>query len=109
MKNNALQPGDEDLSRVLREARPAPDLPPGFQNSVWHRIEAVELANESGDDFSWLDRVVGLLLRPRLAIASLALLVVLGGSLGVMNGVSLSKQAERDRYIASVSPMTVRE
>jgi len=108
---NSLKPldGDEALRKILREARPAPDLPPGFQNTVWHRIEAAELASEPNSEIPWLDRMVGWLLRPRLAIASIALLFILGGSLGVMAGVSHSKQTDRDRYVASVSPLTARE
>jgi hypothetical protein len=106
MKNKQHEPGDEELCSLLREARPTLELPAGFKNSVWHRIEAAELANVPAA--SWLDRAVGWLFRPRLAIASLIVLFALGASLGVVDGLSHSKQMDRDRYLTSVSPLSLR-
>ena len=106
MNNTLSQPDDAKLSQLLREARPAPPLPPGFQNAVWRRLEKAEPPQEPFSLAGWLDRCAAWLLRPRLAAAGLAVLLLVGALVGVMDGVSLSKQAAQQRYLASVSPMS---
>src|SRR5437762_9695133 len=39
MSEDVKQSGDEKLERLVRAARPSVELPPGFQSSVWRRIE----------------------------------------------------------------------
>jgi hypothetical protein len=96
--------GDERLRALLRVARPSPALPPGFQAAVWRRLEHAETASESTGATAWLDRLTAWLLRPRLALAGVTVLLLIGVSMGVLRGLSVSKDAARDRYLASVSP-----
>jgi hypothetical protein len=99
MKTTTSNPGDEALGKLLREARPAPSLPPRFQDNVWRRIER----NESPATPSWADALAALMLKPRFAIASVCTLLLLGALLGSREGSAHARQAAQDRYVASVA------
>jgi hypothetical protein len=105
---NHLPETNEDarLKGLLREARPAPDLPPRFQESVWRRLE--RQAAPAASSIGWLDRLVGLFLRPQFAMGSLALLLVIGSLTALPSGVQNARQAARERYLASVAPYPLR-
>jgi len=96
---------DERVSRLLKQTRPEPVLPPRFEESVWRRIERQELPASSGA--GWLDQFAAILLRPRLATAAVIVLLLFGGILGAMDGAGHAREAARDRYVASVAPVTV--
>jgi len=101
MQNQELPQNDPQLQPLLRNAYSKPELPLGFQKAVWNRIEKAE----SGSSVAiWLDNFIFHLLRPRAIIATLAVMVVLGGSLGILNGISNFKQTAQARYVASVNP-----
>ena len=106
MKNEVQQPDDGKLSALLREARPAPPLPPRFQEAVWRRIERAQAPGESLSLAEWLDRAAAWLLRPRLALAGVAAMLVVGISIGVVQGGSLANDLAKQRYLAAVSPIT---
>lgn len=101
---NTSLPDDPRLRSLLRDARPAPDLPPGFQNSVWRRIEHADVKSASLLDR--VDELVAWLLRPRHALVGATALVLLGITIGVMQGGNLAHDLARDRYVAAVSPLT---
>jgi hypothetical protein len=103
MKEDVKQPGDEKLGRLLRTARPEVELPPGFQNSVWQRIER-------GDPLSAgiLERLAGWFLTPRLATAAVAAVVLLAAGAGALRGIQNGEREARDRYVASVDPSYLR-
>jgi ABC-type nitrate/sulfonate/bicarbonate transport system permease component len=48
------------------------------------------------------------LLRPRVALAGLALALVAGGLTGVLSGVDDARQRAQDRYLAAVAPSPIR-
>ena len=99
MSEDLMQPGDEKLGKMLRAARPTAELPPGFQNRVWRRIER-------GDQTAvgiW-ERLAGWFLTPRLAAAGLAAVVLLAAGAGAMRGIRTGERDARDRYVASVDP-----
>ncbi|MEI7729303.1 MAG: hypothetical protein WCO56_07010 [Verrucomicrobiota bacterium] len=99
------EPDGERLGTLLREARPAPPLPPRFQESVWRRIEKSEKrATVSPTPLAWLERWVEQLLLPRFAMAGLTLLLVAGGLTGVVTSDSAAKQQAQERYLAAVAP-----
>jgi len=101
---------DQDEARlraVLRESRPAPSLPPRFQEGVWRRIEGDE-GNKSADSFPWLEALIRHVLRPRLALATVALLVLFGALLGVREGAELARQADQARYLDAVAHSVLR-
>ena len=105
MKENNLHPDDLQISTLLRQARVAPALPPRFQQNVWRRIEDAEAPAKSE---SWLDSLAALILRPRLAFATLAVLVFAGGLLGAYDGSQTARHDAQARYVASVAPSSLR-
>ena len=96
---------DEKLSALLRASRLSPDLPPRFRDNVWHRIEAAATPARSE---SWLDALALLLLRPKFAFASVAILLIVGSLLGVHDGSQIARHDAQIRYLASVAPESVR-
>ena len=106
--NANLEPSDERLRSLLRSARPAPPLPPRFQEGVWRRIEGGETpAAESPAAFAWLEQWVERLLLPRFALASLTLLLAAGGLTGAITSAGAAKQQAQQRYLSAVAPSTL--
>lgn len=104
MSNQSLEPFDAKLRGLLRAAHPAPPLPPGFQNAVWRRIERADAAPETTGVAAWLDQFAAWILRPRWALATVAVVLLMGAAIGVMDGLGASKQAAQIRYLSAVSP-----
>ena len=100
MKEN-LNSANAELGALLREARVSPALPPRFQENVWHRIENAEAPVKPA---SWLDTLADWILRPRLAIAATAALVLAGVLMGTVEGAQTARHAAQARYVASVAP-----
>jgi hypothetical protein len=100
-----MNPDDTKFSQVLRAARPSPSLPPRFQENVWRRIEDAEAPAKSG---SWLDALTALVLRPRFAYATVAMLVLAGAFLGTYQGAQTARHNEQARYLAAVAPDSLR-
>lgn len=90
---------DGRLRQLLATARPAADLPPGFVGRVWRRIEQREPA---GSGF-W-PGLAGWLLKPKIAWAGLAVLLLAAGTFGAARGVQAGEDLARARYVASVDP-----
>ena len=96
---------DPKLSAVLRESRLSPELPPRFQQNVWRRIETAEAPVKSE---SWLDSLAALVLRPKLAFATIAVLLVAGIGFGTLDGSQADRHDAQARYIAAVAPNSLR-
>ena len=109
MKEN-MNSDDAKLSTLLREAsRPAgPALPPRFQENVWRRIEDAEAPVPSTSRLSWLDALAALVLRPRFALATVAVLIVAGALLGVRDGGQIARRDAQTQYLAAVAPAALR-
>jgi hypothetical protein len=107
MNETTLDADDTALRRLLRRSRVAPALPPRFQEGVWRRIETAA-ANRDAVARHWLDAVVNWLLRPKLALAGAAALMLLGAWMGVHEGAQGARQAAQARYVASVAPNALR-
>jgi hypothetical protein len=105
MKEPNKLPDDPQLSGLLRQARVSPGLPPRFQQNVWRRLGDAEAAAPAG---SWLDSLAGLFLRPRVALAAAAVILLAGGLAGTMQGRQLARQDAQMNYLAAVAPQTVR-
>jgi len=105
MNKENLNPGDVRLGALLRASRPLPSLPPRFQEAVWRRIAEAEAPAKSD---SWLDALAALVLRPRLAYATVAALVLAGVLLGTYQGAQIAKRNQQARYLAVVAPDTLR-
>jgi hypothetical protein len=106
MKKENFNPADEKLVTLLRESRAFPALPPRFQENVWRRIEDAEAPVKSS--ITWLEALVALMLRPRFAYATLAVLILAGVSLGAYNGAQTARHDAEARYVASVAPNPLR-
>lgn len=100
MNPESKHPDDAKLRALVRESRSAPELPPGFQNAVWKRIERTEAATQS----HWLAMLAGWMFRPRFAAASLAAVMLLGLALGTFTSARAERADSQARYIASVNP-----
>jgi hypothetical protein len=98
---NTYDSKDAKVSALLRDTRTAPGLPPRFQEGVWRRIEAGETAETS---FSRLDAFINRLLRPRFAVAAMAVVIVLGSLVGTHEGKQDVRQTAQARYLASEAP-----
>ena len=107
MKTNNPNPDDAKLSSRLRESRLAPPLPPRFQDGVWRRIADADAEKAFGSP-AWLDAMISWVLRPRLAFATVAALVLAGALLGAHDGSQLARQDAQVRYLASVAPNALR-
>ena len=105
MKENHNFPDDPQVRALLREARVSPDLPPRFQQNVWRRIEDAEAPAKSE---SWLDAFAALILRPRLALAAAAVMLLAGVFAGTLDGRQLARHDAQMVYLASVAPDSVR-
>ena len=95
------------LSALMQEARVSPSLLPRFQENVWRRIEAAEAPQMSGS-VTWLDAFAALILRPRFAYATVAVLILTGVLLGTEQGAQVAKQDAQARYVAVVAPNSLR-
>jgi hypothetical protein len=109
MITNSPMPDEAKLRALLRESRPAPDLPPGFQDAVWRRIERTEAPAAARPAADWLDHLAAWFLRPGRAFATAAVMLVLGLSLGIAQGASRGKDLAKARYLDSVSPPALRQ
>ena len=99
MNKQRLQPSDEKFGALLRDARPVADLPPGFQNAVWRRVEKADERS-----LGFVQRLAGWFLTPRRATATFAAIVLLAAGAGVLRGMHTGEREARDRYLASVDP-----
>ena len=103
MSEDIKRPGDEELGRLLRSARPMGELPSGFENAVWRRIERGEQAS-----MGLVERLAGWFLTPRLATAALAVVVLVAAGAGAVHGMRTGEREALDRYVASVDPSYLR-
>ncbi|MEI7534083.1 MAG: hypothetical protein WCK57_06900 [Verrucomicrobiae bacterium] len=95
---------DQNLTALLRENRPAPELPSRFRQNVWRRIDdAAAPATET-----WLDALAALVLRPRFAVATAGVLLLAGILAGTLDGRQLARHDAQLNYLAAVAPHAVR-
>ena len=104
MNETHLNSEDLQLRERLKAAKPSPALPPRFGEHVWRRIEAAEAPVSTTRGPAWLETLAAVILRPRLAFATAALLVIAGGLLGARDGTELARKGAQARYVAAVAP-----
>jgi hypothetical protein len=108
MNKENTNPTDAKLGALLRASRVSPALPPRFQEGVWRRIEEAAAPVKSSDSIAWLDALAALMLRPRLAFATVATLALAGVLLGTYQGTQVARQDAQTRYLAVVAPNSLR-
>ena len=106
--NPAPGASDARLGTLLRESRVSPALPPRFQEGVWRRIEEAEAPARATGGLGWMNALAALVLRPRFALATAAVLIVAGTLFGVRDGNQMAKQDAQARYLAVVAPNSLR-
>lgn len=57
---------------------------------------------------AWLDAITALVMRPRFAFATAAVLIFAGALLGVREASQAVRQDAQARYVATVAPGTLR-
>ena len=57
---------------------------------------------------TWLDALAALVLRPRLAVITVAILVIAGALFGIRQGDRLAQQDAQSQYISAVAPVALR-
>ena len=84
MKTNNSNDNDASLRALLHEWKPEGSLPPRFQEQVWRRIERAETAPVPTVSLAtvFANWLTNLLPRPALATAYVAVLLVIGASVG---------------------------
>ena len=100
MNTPNLNPEDGRLNSLLRESRPAPGLPPRFQENVWRRIEQKHADTTAP---SWVESLAALILKPRFALATVCALMLVGVTLGSLNGTAHARHDAQERYLAAVA------
>ncbi|HUZ06739.1 MAG TPA: hypothetical protein VMV89_04555 [Candidatus Paceibacterota bacterium] len=105
MNKENINLDDAKLRAHLHSARVSPSLPPRFQENVWRRIEYADAPAKSE---SWLNALAALVLRPRFALATATVLVVVGALLGVREGNVATNQTAHQQYLAAVAPASIR-
>jgi hypothetical protein len=108
MNKENINPADAKLGALLRESRIVPALPPRFKEGVWRRIEDAAAPSKSVGNIAWLDALAALMLRPRLAFATVTALVLTGVLLGTYQGTQIAHQDAQVRYLAIVAPNSLR-
>ena len=101
MKTPNQDPADGTLSSLLRESRSSPGLPPRFQENVWRRIEQ---NNQAASPVNWVEALAARMLKPRFALAGVAVLLLSGVLLGSIEGTTQARQHAQERYLAAVAP-----
>lgn len=86
---------DDDLSKLLHEWKPQVSASEGFRRNVWTRIETAQAHTDT-----WWQHIFGILARPRVAMAALAVVLLAGSVIG--SGVASSQ--EEAAYLQSVNP-----
>ena len=108
MEEQNFKSDEGKLSGLLRDSRENPTLPPRFRENVWRRIESTDVRSIPVGDANWFDAVAAWFLRPRLALAMAAVLVLTGLGLGWSKGEQLARQGAQARYVAAVAPNSLR-
>jgi len=64
--------------------------------------------SKSIGSIAWLDALAALILRPRLAFATVATLILAGVLLGTYQGTQVARQDAQAHYLAIVAPNSLR-
>jgi hypothetical protein len=100
MKMRDSNSAEDQLSALLHEGRPAPELPPRFRDNVWRRLESTPVTPPA---LTWVEMLATLVLRPRFAFAAVGGLVLAGVLLGAVDGNTRARHEAQERYVAAVA------
>ena len=109
MKTNNSNENDASLGALLREWKPEGSLPLRFQEQVWRRIERAETTPISSVSLAtvFATWIANMLPKPALATAYVAVLLVIGASVGWNQARQETARVTGElstRYAQSVDP-----
>jgi hypothetical protein len=107
MKSNQHPEHDPALRKTLGQWVVNTQLPPRFQEQVWHRIARAEAVVKPSFWQLWKDWIEATFSRPALACSYVVLLLSAGLGAGYWQAHDRSEQAKsqsRERYVQSVDP-----
>ena len=109
MNTNPPEHKDEPLRALLKEWKATPDLPPGFQDQVWRRIERAKAQPLISVPLwtVWTNWIAAMLPRPALAAAYVAVFLAIGATFGWAQARHETERVSGDlsaRYVRSVDP-----
>ncbi len=85
----------DNLNDLLKSWQPEIPEPSDFRRNVWRKIEL-----SRPKETSWLAEILALFARPKLALATVALAVIVGGVIGR----EVSVNGQTSDYLRSVNP-----
>lgn len=95
---------DIDLDELIRGSTPKPDFQPAFQREIWARIAIAERARKN-TPMEWLEAALRFLSRPAPALATAAVMLLLGVGLRRSVPVSTDEGFSRQAYLAAINPL----
>jgi hypothetical protein len=107
VKNQNPDNDDRALAKTLKEWRVEAALPPGFQQTVWRKIDQQRKPSQGSIIEVMRAWMNGFVARPRVAAGYLAALVVVGVSAGWTQGHRDNLRVENelaDRYVRVLDP-----
>ncbi|MBI3415272.1 MAG: hypothetical protein HY043_08125 [Verrucomicrobia bacterium] len=109
MKTDQPHGDNAPLDALLKEWNPKPSLPPRFQEQVWRRIERVEAMPAPSVSLAtaFANWMAIMLPRPALATAYVAVLLVIGASVGWSQARQETARVTSDlstRYVQAIDP-----
>jgi hypothetical protein len=93
---------DTELDQLLKDCGAAVRLPASFQRDVWSRVATAELTGWKVRMAQLMERLLGFLALPSVAVATCAAMVVVGAWFGMTP--QPSQASVEIAYIRSVSP-----
>lgn len=94
---------DEQLDKLLREARPEMELPASFQRGVWQRITEAQAMRKAR--WGWLDDLLLLVAHPVPALATCTAALAIGLMLGTMGSTASTTESRVRAYADSINPL----
>ncbi len=107
MNANMTPPGEEALDKVLRQWTVAAPVPPRFQEQVWQRIAKTDQRSEAATLSGLWRMIEGVVRRPRIAYAYLAVLMTIGVAAGAWAAQVKTTRLDSElslRYVQAIDP-----
>ncbi|MBB5036361.1 hypothetical protein [Prosthecobacter dejongeii] len=95
---------DDEIDCLIRQTHPKPEFGSSFQREVWGKIAVVEQHSWSAQCKQWSQMFFLWLARPMPALATVAVMLAAGISLGNLTAPDHS-DSMRAAYIESINPL----
>ena len=95
---------DDELDFLIRQTQPKPEFPASFQREVWAQIAVAGQQSWAGLWQRWSQMLFLCLARPLPAVATVAVMLTAGISLGSLTAPDRG-EAMRTTYFASINPL----